>query len=551
MDKLVAYLSERTGIITISDNEFLVEDLHLTSRQLVDLAIFIKNTFKVVIELYDDITVSELKRRVLYKIESSNFNAAEYFILERNINRGRGDNIALKSESDSITYNNFWELINIDETGIFNELINSNRCLLLTDDSIYSVVVYWGLLKYKTTVGLINFQNIDSYQLDSVINIGEYDYLVISETYAETIDLQIISSLCNIIILKENSLEYSKIVNSKQKNHTIQEGGFVVYSSGSTGIPKGVLHEQIDMYYACITYGEEILGLKPNDSIYAMSNLGYAFSFCTATFQTFYAGATSLILDSKNIWKIVDNINRFKPTVIAGVPKIYSLIIELQAVSKLNDNSVRLALSSGEALSMKIWDKWYDLFKQPIIEGYGSSELLVGVISNSLQSFKKGSSGKLLNGFEATFTDKGELIFEGPSISNNILGKEFSSSKKIPTNDIFKVDQEGYYWYVGRSNFIVKYNGTWLNPQAIEKTLTENTNISECLIHTFDLELYCYFTINKDDQVTLNDIRNIFIKDFNSKIFPSKIIRVESLPRNVNGKIVRERVPNKYWIEEL
>ena len=71
------------------------------------------------------------------------------------------------------------------------------------------------------------------------------------------------------------------------------------------------------------------------------------------------------------------------------------------------------------------------------------------------------------------------------------------------------------------------------------------------MIHTFDLELYCYFTINKDDQVTLNDIRNIFIKDFNSKIFPSKIIRVENLPRNVNGKIVRERVPNKYWIEEL
>ena len=489
------------------------------------------------------------------------FNAYDFFIDERNINLANGNNYMILSEKEKITYNEFHENITKKYKFFFDE-INDCSCLgILLPDSIFQQILFWGAMKHEITPALFSVNEI----LDSVIRIiksAHIDVMVSDETHRKF--LAAVSRCCNLcrayIIDKDGKLEliwYNEKQQKKKKNAT-----FILFSSGTTGISKGIIHNQYDMKYAAETYGKQVLGLTNKDIIYSMAHLNYGFAFTNSTFQAVYGGAATIIDESTDIWTIIENINKFRPTVLCGVPVLFEALERITEKSSIDLSSVRLALSSGEKMPECLWDIWYDKFHIPIIEGYGSVEMLTNVISNRQDDYCKGSSGKLLEGYEAKIekinTDDGEFVgvlsIKGDSVSNYTLEMNNEKSNIYKTNDVFRVDNDGFFWYEGRIDNICKVNGLWFNPLIIEKYLESIAYIRYALVVNVNMNIVAYIVV--DDTLSLNydDVKeiNYWLKhDKNQTICPYKYVIVKDLPRNNNGKKIRIKPDSKDIIKEI
>lgn len=479
------------------------------------------------------------------------FNSYNYFIRKRNIECGRGSNIALICNGKTLSYNQIDSLIN-DEYGHFFELLNKNsakRCAICLKDSIISVVLYYGLLKYEITPAFFNF----SESLDNVVEIltvGEYDSFAVDKAKFSDYEIdKIINSTKIQYLFTVDEKESIKLYFKKRSvTKLAKEGKFILYSSGSTGLPKGVIHEQKDMLPAAKVHACEILSLTPQDIIYSMSNINYTFAFVNATFTAFYAGAASIISYDTNAWQVIENINKYQPTIICGVPAMYSMILELSKIQYLDLSSVKVCMSAGEKTPTSLWFKWHEKYKIPIIEGYGSVEMISNVLANKPNDYVPGSSGKLTSPFTIISNESGELEVTGETVSVNYLGKPENKIKTYNTGDLFKKDKEGNYWYIGRKDNIFKFNGIWLNPIEIEEKIEKFTDIKTALVVNDSMNLIAFIVMNTNSDSEIFKKINIELK---AKLehckCPTKYVVVSDIPRNSNGKKIRKIIPDNLW----
>ncbi|VTS16925.1 AMP-binding protein [Streptococcus pseudoporcinus] len=555
MKHLIEYLHDITGIDTISGNSLIIEDLRLSSKQVVDLSIYIKNTYNVNIPFYDDITVENLIEQISYDLEKKKSNIADYLIYERNIKNGNELNTAIQSSTKKITYGELWSTISNDDESLFNQPTENSRCLLLMEDSVTLVILYWALLKRRVCPGILNNKYLAE-ELEEIIDIGKYQTVIISPKFKNMLSKMIfhkLNSLEKVLVVYDN-LNYEVLFEKELlvvSNFPEKDSNQVIlYSSGSTGIPKGILHDYSDILYTCQTYGRQVLKLKSYDIVYSMSNLSYGFSLTTSIFQASYSGATMIVGEAdRTIWKIISDINKYSPTVICGVPKLFKLLLDATQLKEFDISNTRLLLSAGELLPVSVWQEWYMKYKKPIIEGYGSVEMMTNVISNTLDDYTPGSAGKLLDGYKGTIKKNGELVVEGDSISNKILGNIENYLKCYSTKDIFEIDSENKYWFKGRIDYIQKYNGIWLNPLEIEKIILEFNCFDDVLLIVDDLKLYCFIASELPKEKTIHKLKNIFRENFTTNIFPTNVILVKEIPRNNNGKKVRKFIDRGLWKE--
>ncbi|WP_180373111.1 AMP-binding protein [Streptococcus pseudoporcinus] len=267
-------------------------------------------------------------------------------------------------------------------------------------------------------------------------------------------------------------------------------------------------------------------------------------------FTIFWTIKESLIKLKNDDSKLFNSyINKYSPTVICGVPKLFKLLLDATQLKEFDISNTRLLLSAGELLPVSVWQEWYMKYKKPIIEGYGSVEMMTNVISNTLDDYTPGSAGKLLDGYKGTIKKNGELVVEGDSISNKILGNIENYLKCYSTKDIFEIDSENKYWFKGRIDYIQKYNGIWLNPLEIEKIILEFNCFDDVLLIVDDLKLYCFIASELPKEKTIHKLKNIFRENFTTNIFPTNVILVKEIPRNNNGKKVRKFIDRGLWKE--
>ncbi|MBR1218943.1 benzoate-CoA ligase family protein [Bradyrhizobium sp. U87765 SZCCT0131] len=345
------------------------------------------------------------------------------------------------------------------------------------------------------------------------------------------------------------------------------EMAFWMYSSGSTGRPKGIVHLQHDMAYTDAAFGRPVLELKPGDICFSVPKMFFAYGFGNSVTFPFAAGAATLLLPGQpKPEAIFAALGRFRPTVFFGLPTLYTALTKADGARDADFSSLRLALSAAEVLSAEVFNAWKALSGLEIVEGLGSTEVLHIYLSNRVTAKKLGSAGLRVPGYEVMLRDKygrevsdgeeGILWVRGDSNTPLYWNRPDKTAETIRdggwiyTGDRFVRDAEGFHFFRGRADDLIKISGQWVYPLEVELCLAEHPAVRECAVLALELPdrrmtLKAIVVLNDRDAEPEAATRLLqdYVKD---KLLPYKyprqVVFVDELPKTGTGKIDRQRL---------
>jgi acetyl-CoA synthetase len=345
------------------------------------------------------------------------------------------------------------------------------------------------------------------------------------------------------------------------------EMAFWMYSSGSTGRPKGVVHLQHDMAYSDHAFAKAVLKLQPEDICFSVPKIFFAYGFGNSITFPFSAGATSLLLPGQpKPQAIFDAIERYRPSLFFGLPTLYTALTKAESAQGRDYSSLRMALSAAEVLSAEVSNGWKRLTGLEIVEGLGSTEALHIYLSNRADQKKPGAAGLRVPGYEIALLDRdgrdvadneeGILWVRGDSNTPLYWNRPDKSAETIRkagwiyTGDRFTRDPDGFYFFRGRADDLVKISGQWVYPLEVELCLAEHPDVRECAVFAAELSdrrmtLKAVVVMNGRtfDEETATRMLQDFVKE---KLLPYKYPReikfIDELPKTGTGKIDRQAV---------
>ena len=345
------------------------------------------------------------------------------------------------------------------------------------------------------------------------------------------------------------------------------EMAFWMYSSGSTGRPKGIVHLQHDMAYSEPAFAQHVLKLTPDDICFSVPKIFFAYGFGNAITFPFSAGATTLLLPGQpKPAAIFEAIARFRPTVFFGLPTLYTSLTKADGAADADFSSLRMALSAAEVLSAEVANGWKRLTGIEIVEGLGSTEALHIYLSNHPQRKKLGAAGLRVPGYEILLKDRdgrdvddgeeGILWVRGDSNTPLYWNRPDKSAETIRdggwiyTGDRFVRDSDGFYFFRGRADDLVKISGQWVYPLEVELCLVEHPDVRECAVFAAELpdrrmtlKAVVVMNYRTFDEDAATKLLQDFVKE---KLLPYKYPReirfIDELPKTGTGKIDRQAV---------
>ena len=340
---------------------------------------------------------------------------------------------------------------------------------------------------------------------------------------------------------------------------------FWLYSSGSTGRPKGVVHRQADAAAVCETYGASVLGLADADVTYSTTKLYHAYGIGNGLFFPYWAGATTVLTPGRpSPEAIFSTVETHRPTAFFSVPTLYNALVNAQDAKERDFSSVRICVSAAEPLPPEVFRRFEETWGLPILDGIGSTEMLHIYCSNRADARRPGSSGRPVPGYELMIRGEdgrpvapgevGELLVKGESAlagywhhrdrtRRTLIGEYFA------TGDRYRVDDDGFYFYEGRADDMIKVGGLWVSPIEIENVLMEHEAVLEAGVVGVDVEGFMKIRAHiiprpglaPDEQgdALVTELQNLCKERLQRYQYPH-IVRFESdLPKTMTGKIQR------------
>ena len=451
------------------------------------------------------------------------FNAATYFV-DRHLAEGRANKIAIECGDERVTYGQVAERTNRFANGLRRlGLQPEQRIVLLLLDSPAFAYSFFGAIK----AGLVPVP------LNTMWRARDYQYalqdsgaraIVISEALLrefEAIDRSALSRLDHVIVTTptgtvrplgasvvgrppQGATAFDELLSASspecEAERTHRDAmAFWLYSSGSTGAPKGCVHLQHDMVVCAQSYAIEVLGMRESDRCFSAAKLFFAYGLGNALYMPFAVGATSILLpDPPTAPRVYDIIARYRPTLFFSVPTNYGMLLAHPPGQPDFDlSSVRHAVSAGEALPEPLYRRFKDRFGVEILDAIGSTEVLHMFIANRPAAVRAGSSGQLVPGYSARIVDDddrpvpdgemGNLLIKGDSTcafywNQHEKTKQTIQGEWIRTGDKYTRDADGYYWYAGRTDDMLKPGGIFVSPIEIESALIAHDAVLECAV---------------------------------------------------------------------
>ncbi len=499
-------------------------------------------------------------------------NAASYFV-DRHMAEGRGDKTAF-IEADGRQRSLTYAELN-DHTARFAGALyrhgvrREERVAMIVRDQIEFPVIFWGSLKAGAIpVPLNTLLSADVYE--TILTDSRASILVVSEEMWDVVEpaTRNNTSLRAILVIgdaPEMTESYRDFIDGAEPVETVEahddELAFWLYSSGSTGQPKGVRHVHGSLKATCDTFGDQVLGIREGDTVYSVAKLFFAYGLGNGMSFPMSAGATTILFGGRPTPDAVFGIMAKKrPTILCAVPTLFAAMV--QGAPEQPDHALRLCTSAGEALPREVGEGWQRLTGTEIVDGVGSTEMLHIFLSNRPGDCIYGTSGIAVPGYEVRLVDEqdadvadgevGELLVRGPSSAEGYWNRREKSQSTFEgawtrTGDKYE-HRDGRFVYCGRTDDMFKVSGIWVSPFEVESALIDHPAVLEAAVvarkDDSDLDKPAAFVVLKDgaeapDAETLKD----FVKD---KIgmwkYPRWVDYVDDLPKTATGKIQRFRL---------
>lgn len=342
---------------------------------------------------------------------------------------------------------------------------------------------------------------------------------------------------------------------------------FWMYSSGSTGRPKGIVHLHHDMAYTNAAYAAHVLRLQPDDICFSVPKMFFAYGFGNSVTFPFSAGASSLLLPGQpKPQAIFAAIEQFRPTVFFGLPTLYTALAKATGEAPRDVSSLRMAVSAAEVLSADVFNAWKSLTGLEIIEGLGSTEVLHIYLSNVAEGRKLGSAGLRVPGYEIALKDgdgrpvadgeEGILWVRGDSNTPHYWNRPDKTAETVReggwiyTGDRFVRDRDGYFFFRGRADDLIKISGQWVYPLEVELCLADHPDVLECAVlgvelpdRRMTLKAAVVMKVDAFEPATVTKTLQDYVK---AKLVPYKYPReirfLDELPKTGTGKIDRRSI---------
>jgi benzoate-CoA ligase family protein len=352
-----------------------------------------------------------------------------------------------------------------------------------------------------------------------------------------------------------------------------------LFTSGSTGHPKGAVHLQHDLPFNTEVFAKRTMGVSENDLTVSVPKLFFGYATGTNLLFPFaVGGATALFSERSTPEKLFEVIERYRPTILTTVPTMINSMLNTPDAAARDLSSLRFCYSAGEALPVELYERWNRSLGIEICDGIGSAEMFHIYITNRPGDVKPGSLGRIVEGYEAKIVDAtgsevapnemGTLRIKGDSAAlcywnAHEKSKETFAGDWCTTGDQFHVDDEGYYWYHGRTDDMLKVSGIFVAPAEIENCLLQHEAVLECAVIGHDpgdglVKPKAFVVLREEVQSAENEsdqsesINNLTeeLKDFvKSHLatykYPRWIEFVPSLPKNDRGKIDRRKLKSE------
>jgi len=277
------------------------------------------------------------------------------------------------------------------------------------------------------------------------------------------------------------------------------EVAFWLYSSGSTGAPKGAKHVHASLIATAKLYAEGVLGFQTNDVVYSAAKLFFAYGLGNAMTFPMAVGASAVLLPDRPTPEAVLAIMRaHRPTIFFGVPTLYAALLAHGDIGKgAGSDRLRLCVSAGEALPEHIGQRWKEVVGLNILDGIGSTEMLHIFLSNRPGDIRYGTTGKPVPGYDARIVGEdgrelpagevGELIIRGPSAAEGYWNQRAKTQRTFVgewtwTGDKYIRDTDGYYQCCGRTDDMFKVSGIWVSPFEVEAALVSHDAVLEAAV---------------------------------------------------------------------
>jgi 4-hydroxybenzoate-CoA ligase len=512
------------------------------------------------------------------------YNAVSDFV-DAHIARGRAAKIAFVDPDRSLSYGELQaRSIRFANALRALGLRHEDRVALLLHDTVDYPVAFWGTIRPGSI----------AIPLNTFLTAAQYAYiladsraaaLVVAAPLAQTLwpIIDRLPHLKTIILVgaiaddkasfpgRELHLFEDLIAGADPAPFTADtlsdEVAFWLYTSGSTGDPKGVKHVHSSLMATARLFGQGVLGIGEHDVVHSASKLFFAYGLGNAMTFPLSVGATAALWPYRPSPEgVFEMMRRHRPTIFYGVPSLYTALLAHTEVCKgAGSDRLRLCVSAGEALPAHIGERWREIVGVDVLDGLGSTELLNTFLSNRPGDIRYGSTGKPVPGYQARIVDEsgrelgvdeiGELIVRGPSAGEGYWNQRAKSRRTFAgewtyTGDKYRRDAEGYYYYCGRTDDMFKVSGMWVSPFDVEAALASHEAVLEAAVigkqDADGLIKPKAFIVLKNGVTADDDLLEklkLHVKDkAGTWKFPRWIELRSDLPRTATGKIQRYKL---------